>query len=149
MSEDEEEPSAEESSIEPISTKKPTNKATANEKLTPRKRIEAKENELLQVAIECLKEEGTKKGSEDADELFGKFVASELRTISDEHIKRQAKWKIQFALFEVHDFLHHNQPPPWPNAYGACDPPLPRHIAPSPTPSQFNVDGDYPHSVEN
>jgi hypothetical protein len=56
----------------------------------------------------------TKTGSStrDADDIFGEYVANELKSITDCNAKRMVKFSIQSALF--HSF--NQQPPQMPNA---------------------------------
>lgn len=36
----------------------------------------------------------------DGEDLFGQFIASEIRSIQDPYIKRQVKWRIQSTIYE-------------------------------------------------
>ena len=81
------------------STKRPIEgKAT---KLTKRQK-EKKEDILLKKAIECMEKsmsEGTKLQKKDPDEVFGEYVATELKNVTDMKQKRIIKYKIQSVLF--------------------------------------------------
>ena len=70
--------------------------------VTPkRKRKEAKEDALLEKAIRCM-ETGISKivtTKHDSDKIFAEFIASELRSIEDNQVKRMLKWKIQNVLY--------------------------------------------------
>ena len=64
-----------------------------------KKKKEAQEDILLQKAIQCMERSDNK---EDEDDIFGRYVASELRSIDNIHTKRLAKWQIQSIIFNVH-----------------------------------------------
>ena len=57
---------------------------------------------LLHEAVKCLQhaQKSDHVQTDDADDVFGKMVASELRTITDPVEKRRIKRLIQNALFE-------------------------------------------------
>ena len=72
-----------------------------------RKKREAQEDVLLQKAIRCMEkstsnnDEDKDKHKEDDDEIFGRYVATELRSM-DISVKRLTKWKIQSIIFGAH-----------------------------------------------
>ncbi|XP_033124493.1 uncharacterized protein LOC117122848 [Anneissia japonica] len=43
--------------------------------------------------------------TDDDDEIFGKYIATELRTIPDPHVKRSVKLQIHQAIFKAHSSL--------------------------------------------
>lgn len=67
----------------------------------------------------------------DEDDIFGKFVASDLKAIQDQHLKRKVKWQIQTALYEAHSVLMTGMPSTqWPT--------VPTHGQPSPQYQSFS-----------
>ena len=71
--------------------------------MTKKQKREAKENVLLEKALSVMATPSTAitqlQETEDDDLLFCRFIASELRSISDIQVKRMVKWKIQSAVF--------------------------------------------------
>ena len=82
------------------STKKPIAKADKGKPLTKRQKMEAEECQLIKKAIACM-DKATGDNKEDVFELFGRYVASELRTIASSHAQRWAKLQIQNILFNA------------------------------------------------
>ena len=67
-----------------------------------RKRAKTKETELLDLASGILRRQAqADKKVEDADDVFGRHIAHELRNITDPKAKQLAKVKIQNVLYEV------------------------------------------------
>ena len=102
LPENEEEESGEEAiQLQQSSTKKPVS-------AKKRKRAPNNNDEMLQMAVSYLgtaSEHISKRREErepDEEEIFSKYIANELRQISDGHIKRVAKHKIENILFEAH-----------------------------------------------
>lgn len=67
----------------------------------------ADEDTLLKKAISCMEkaisiQPSKEKGTQDADEIFAKFLESELRSIHDTRWKEWCKWQIQSILHQVH-----------------------------------------------
>ena len=88
-----------------ISTKQPTKQGR---KPTKRQKTEAAENNLIQKAIVCMdKASHVPQQTEDGCELFGRYVASEVRAISNPQSQRWAKLQIQTVLFNAQ-----TEPPP-------------------------------------
>ena len=80
------------------STKQPTEGA---EKLTKRARLENTENDLLEKAIKCIDQETVdSEVTVDSAELFGRYVASELRALKPQS-QRWAKLQIQNTPFNA------------------------------------------------
>ena len=79
------------------STKRPTSSTKANE--TKRQKREKEEDSLLQKAMQCMEAATSTKSSIDADKLFGDYIASELKAIEDEKVKRLLKHQIQSLIF--------------------------------------------------
>ena len=46
----------------------------------------------------------------DGDDVFGQYVASELKSMENPHMKRFTKWKIQSLIFHAHSEY---AMPPW------------------------------------
>ena len=38
----------------------------------------------------------------DDDDIFAQYIATEIRSIEDPHVKRTVKWKIQSLIFSAH-----------------------------------------------
>ena len=53
------------------------------------------------------------KKSSDEDDIFGQYVASELRSIDNLQTKRYTKWQIQSLLFNAHCGLPAASGPSW------------------------------------
>ena len=86
---------AEESEIH--STKRPT-------ALSRKRKREAQEDKLLEKAVSLMVSGPSTSmaiAKEDDEDIFGRFIASELRAIADPQIKRLVKWNIQSAIFNV------------------------------------------------
>lgn len=65
-----------------------------------KRKREAQEVELLQKAISCMEKEGKEESRvKDVDEVFGQFVACELRAIEDDSEKCLKKFKIHYTLW--------------------------------------------------
>ena len=100
--ENEEEESGEDTiQLQQSSTKKPGS-------AKKRKRAPNNSDEMLQKAVSYLgtaSEHISKRKEErepDEEEIFSRYIANELRKISDGHIKRVTKHKIENILFEAH-----------------------------------------------
>lgn len=94
------------------STKKPLNRGRKSSK-------RQKEDLLLQKAVKTLEKvtsEEKEKMPSDADDIFGQYVASELKSIKDEYTKKFIKHRFQTVLFEsqVPSFPSHQQFRPFP-----------------------------------
>lgn len=132
------------------STKRPLTSVKNEQYKTLKKKKEAQENDLLEQAIICLKKDNEKgelssKKAEDDDDQFGKFAACELRTLQDQHIKRQAKWKIQSALHEAQCVNYDRQSPmPWPNATTFDNRPMYNQMQRQPFPGHFTTPSPSP-----
>ena len=70
------------------STKRPTSTTRATPATKRKKRVEQEET-LLQKAINCM-------------DIFGQYIAAELRSIENIHVKRYTKWQIQSLMFNAH-----------------------------------------------
>lgn len=81
----------------PSSSKEPTQQ----QKRTKRLRIETKEEELMQKALTCMEKATVGHVREDGLELFGRYVASELRAIPDPQDQSWAKLQIQNILYNA------------------------------------------------
>ena len=83
----------------PASTKRPL-----KSRGTKRRRTEEKETKVLDTALQCIRTISkckTQQGQEnDDDDIFGKFVARELRGLSSD-AKRAAKFRIRQVLYDV------------------------------------------------
>ena len=75
-----------------------------------KRKREAQEVELLQKGITCMEKEGQEESRvKDVDEVFGQFVACELRAIEDDSEKRLIKFKIHSILYGIDSTnLHSN-----------------------------------------
>lgn len=89
--------------MEPKSTKKPIVKqGQAGKPLTKRQKLEAEENTLIKKAIDIMdKATATADQKEDGFEFFGRYVASELRTIPSSRAQQWAKLQIQNILYSA------------------------------------------------
>ena len=76
-------------------------KQGADKPLTKRQKVEAAENLLITKAIACMDKVSTSEGKDDSFELFGRYVASELRTIASTSAQRWAKLQIQNVLYNA------------------------------------------------
>ena len=92
LEEEEEEPTI----VLGTSTKQPTQQAKKH--VSKRQKIEASENDLIKRAIQCL-DQPTQ--SADGFELFGQYIATELRAILNPQAQRWAKLQIQNILFNA------------------------------------------------
>ena len=110
----------EESSTPVKSTKRPT-KRKEEKPLTKRQKIEASENELLAKAIACMDNATTNKCKEDGFDIFGRYVASELRAVTTPAAQRWAK---------LQNIFYDAQTEPGQRPHGSMEP-LPRY-------NQFN-----------
>lgn len=65
--------------------------------------MEATENDLIKKAITCMDKAtaSSSKSEEDGFEIFGRYVASELRGITNAQSQRWAKLQIQNILYSV------------------------------------------------
>ena len=95
------------------STKRPLDASNKGKK--KKKQQNTAEDSLLEEAINCLKKEGKEDDqAKDEDDIFGKFIVSELKGIKDVRLKRQVKWRIQTAIYEAHNILPAEIPSnPW------------------------------------
>ena len=131
------------------STKRPLTSKTGQK--SANKKREAQENELLEQAILCMKNESQEKQASkkpDDDDLFGQFITAEIRSIQDPYIKRQTKWKMLSAINEAHSILYAQQAPvswpgrTWENRAPVANFPLNSFSQPwkeiSPTPSHIS-----------
>ena len=80
------------------STKQPLQQG--GKKPTKRQRLESIENDLLKKAIKCIDETTTGSEKMDSVELFGQYVASELRALNN-HSQRWVKLQVQNILFNA------------------------------------------------
>ena len=95
------------------STKRPTN-TIKDSKITKRKKCELHEDLVLERAISCMeKAEHNVPKSTDGDDVFGQYVASELKSIDNPYVKRITKWKIQSLIFHAHFEYAMTSPPQW------------------------------------
>ena len=67
----------------------------------------ADEDTLLKKAISCMEKAisippSKEKGTQDADEIFAKFLELELRSIHDPRWKEWCKWQMQSILHQAH-----------------------------------------------
>ena len=71
-------------------------------KPTKRQRIESAENDLLQKAIDCMDRSAVETETElDGFDFFGRYIASELRSLSNPQSQRWAKLQIQRVLYDA------------------------------------------------
>jgi hypothetical protein len=112
------------------STKRPIDSGKKSTLKQKKKKNTTDVDDLLEEAMTCLrKDDKPKSSNENEDDLFGKFIVSELKSIHDMHLKRQVKWKIQMAIHEGLSFVSsppatpwlpvnsYNQPPPFYQSY--------------------------------
>ena len=97
-SEEIEELEEEETQLPQKSTKRPLNQ---EKKINKRQKTEAKEDELIKKAIECM-DKAASTSTEDGLDLFGRYVTMELRAIKNVHAQRWAKLQIQNILYGAH-----------------------------------------------
>ena len=94
------------------STKQPTQQV---KKPTKRQKVVDAENDLLKKAIECMDRTTGETGtSADGFEHFGRYVATELRAITNPQGQRWAKLQIQNVLYNAAQsdaVPPHSQPP--------------------------------------
>ena len=71
-------------------------------KSTKKQKVEAEEIALLKQTVSALEKVGSRatKNDSTADDLFGQYIASELKGVNDEYIKRLMKHKIQNVIFD-------------------------------------------------
>ena len=82
------------------STKQPKNTYTnTSVTATKKQKKESQEDALMQKAIACIEKVSDRK--HDDDDVFGQFVASELRAISDLQCKNWIKWQIKSVFCNV------------------------------------------------
>ena len=99
------------SSVHVRSTKRPTNTKESN--ISKRKKRELKDL-ILERAISCMeKAEHNVPKSTDSDDVFGQYVASELKSMENPQMKRITKWKIQSLIFYAHTDYTMTSPPQW------------------------------------
>ena len=103
--------------------------------MNKRQKTEAKESELLNKAIECL-DKTTNEGPEDSIDLFGRYVASELRTIDSVQSQHWAKHQIQNILYRAHSEVSHTMT--LPGDFGPYQLPSHEPLLRSRTPSTSN-----------
>ena len=120
------------------STKKPIAKPDQGKPRTKRQKMEAEESQLIKKAIACM-DKATGESKEDGFEFFGRYVASELRTIASSHAQRWAKLQIQNILYNVQ-----NEPGISPRGSGISPSPHGSGISPSPHGSAYSM--NYPYS---
>ena len=90
------------------STKQPTKQ---EKKPTKCQQMEAAEGDLIQRAITCMdKAIGKRSTAADGYELFGRYVADELRTLPSPQTQRWAKLQIQQILYNVAEVTTQPQP---------------------------------------
>ncbi|XP_076824349.1 uncharacterized protein LOC143470235 [Clavelina lepadiformis] len=75
----------------------------------PKRQIERRESHDSVVEMPPAKRLAFSSTSEDEDEIFAKYIASELRQISDSHVKRVVKHDIQNLIFEAHCVLQNGK----------------------------------------
>ncbi|XP_072018760.1 uncharacterized protein [Amphiura filiformis] len=80
---------------------KRSSKNSNNELDRRRKKVKTKEGELLDLASGLLRRQAVDRKEEDADDVFGRHIAHELRNITDPRAKQLAKVQIQNILYEV------------------------------------------------
>ena len=89
------------------STKRP--RKTNAPKLSMKQGVESEENEILKQTVRELQKVGSRvKNDTTADDIIGHYVASELKCVKDEYIKKLLKHKIQNILCECQVPMHHN-----------------------------------------
>ena len=68
-----------------------------------RQKKEMQEDVLLQKAIACMEKTGNvHQQKRDDDDIFGDYIASEMRAIQNVEMKRWVKFKIQSLIFSAH-----------------------------------------------
>ena len=118
------------------STKRPTSTKASN--VSKRKKRELQEDFILERAISCMeKAEHNVPKSTDGDDVFGQYVASELKSMDNPQIKRITKWKIQSLIFYAHSDYTMTPPPPWQHPQQLMPSQDQRQPLGYPAPSQF------------
>ena len=84
---------------------------------------EKQEDMILQKAINVM-DKSVKK--DDEDDIFGKYVATELRAIENPHVKRYTKWQIQSLIFSAHSGFPAQSGPSWQHPSGQPSCPFPK-----------------------
>ena len=92
------------------STKQPTR---PQKRLTKRQRVEEAETQLIKKAITCIdKVKDANVSTEDGNDLFGRYVTTELKALPSPQAQRWAKLQIQNILYSVQaDVTPQPQPP--------------------------------------
>ena len=96
----------EESSASVHSTKRPLC-CSEPKSVTKRRKKELDKDMILHKALSCMEKDPKK----DEDDIFGQYVATELRSIKNQQIKRFTKWRIQSLIYSAHSGLA-GQPEP-------------------------------------
>lgn len=82
------------------STKRPT--SSTAQRPSKRQKKETQEDVLLQKAIACMENAGgIDRHRRDNDDIFGEYVATEIRSIQDSKVKCWVKFQIQPLLFSA------------------------------------------------
>ena len=85
------------------STKRPLSTREQRPTCSKRQKKEMQEDVLLQKAIACMEKTGkVHQQKRDDDDIFGDYIASEMRAIQNVEMKRWVKFKIQSLLFSAH-----------------------------------------------
>jgi len=88
--------SLEQSEVNTVGNIKPINQETPQNSRKTKKNSDSKENDLImQKALHILNEK------EDQYDVFGKYVATELRNLSSEYLRKKLKRKFQKAILEI------------------------------------------------
>ena len=94
---------SEDSDLVVRSTKRPISSREQRPTCSKRQKKEMQEDMLLQKAIACMERTGNvHQQKRDEDDIFGDYIASEMRAIQNIEIKRWVKFKIQSLLFSAH-----------------------------------------------
>ena len=119
-----------------------------------KRKKEAQEVELLEKAILCMEKEGKEESCvKDVDDIFGQFVACELRAIQDDSEKRLKKFKIHSIFYGAENTNLHSHtmqgswfpsPFPYPVSAGSL-----RFTPTSPSLSNISIDNTSSGSIED
>ena len=106
------------------------------ESLSKKSRLDKKEEILLDSAIAYMST-SSKSTSNDEHDVFGKYIASELRSIKEARVQRWIKWSIQNTLYTAQCGM---TPPTRPTHQMPFSPGSSYSMTPSPTMGSFMVD---------
>lgn len=79
----------------------PKRKKPITQPKSKRQKLETDENQLIKKAIDCMNKATANENKEDAFDIFGRYVASELRSIPSLHAQRWVKLQIQNIMYNA------------------------------------------------